>query len=1176
MSGHAVQRQALVMSSKIGAGEILSNRYRIIEERGRGGKGIVFVAEDTLLKRKVAIKILHDTHLLGLDTKGRSGLLSEARSAAQLNHPNIVNVYDVNQHEGTAYVVMEMVDGLPLSEYKVDTLSEILSVAVQICTALDHAHRRGVVHRDLKPENVLVLDVEGRDGYKKKRSGEGIRVKLVDFGLARSATARLTTEGVVGTANYLAPEQALGQAVDARADLYSFGVMLYELCTGKLPFTGDDPLQIISQHIHAEVVPPKVRKSGIPEGLNELIVQLLQKSPGDRPGSAWEVLGVLEEIARPKAAVREPAAHVKTGINQGYAHNLPIMMTRFIGRGDEINEITTFFRKASEESKRHYQGDGESAEVWSRLLTLTGSGGTGKTRLALQTAHRMIEIFPDGIWLVDMGSLTESALVAQTAAAVFGVQEEQNRPVTASLAAYLRPKKTLLIFDNCEHLIEDCAQLAEALLTSCPQVYLLTTSREALCIPGEVTLQISPLPFPEPGTALSIEALTKYEAVQLFLDRAKAVYPGLQVSEQNLSAIAQVCQQLDGIPLAIELAAAQMRLLRVEQISARLEDRFGFLKAGSRTAKPRQQTLKAMIDWSYDLLSGCERVLFRRLGVFIGGWTLGAAEAVCADRMADQTYPEEGPAETDEEIVLRNDVIHCLNQLINKSLVLVEGRQEEEIRYRYLETIRHYAKERLSQDREAEQIYEAHRSWYLEFVRRAESELQGPNQAAWLEKVESEHDNIRGALKWTLREEVCDAESGLQDAEAGLQMAGCLWRFWDTRGYVSEGRRWLKRALEKSVNHSEVRVKALIGAGFLAIRQSDSNRSLELIKESLALSHEIGYRAGVAESLFSMHYQVEMKGWPRERKEALVQESLAIWREIGDRRGIATALGPLASIATERFDYPQASTFFEESLALFRALGDEREVAGALWNLGEVAQIQGDYGRAKAFYEESQEIYEGLKDTHGVATQMRSLGEVFRNLGELDKAKGYFDESIPIFRDIGDRGCMAFAMAGLGLVACNMGEVERAMQLIEESREIFKDIEWKVGVAFALERIGRVYILGGQIAQAQQVLCEGLELACEASQINIEVALVELLARIAQQTGEPKRAARLIGAAEAWRESIHTPIPNGDRDEFEKWVNAIREDLGEQVFNEEQSLGRAMILEGTEKVIELAISKAQI
>ena len=1155
------------MMDTIGEGTILSDRYRLDAELGRGGKGVVYGAHDTLLNRDAAIKILHKSHLAGLDTEGRTGLLSEAQSAAQLNHPNIVTVYDVNEHAGTAYVVMEMVAGLPLSECQLATQTEILSVAEQICAALDHAHRRGVVHRDLKPENVLVLDVAGRDG---------IRVKLVDFGLARSATARLTTEGVVGTAHYLAPEQALGQAVDARADLYSFGVLLYELCTGKLPFQGDDPLQIISQHIHAEVVPPKVRKSGIPEDLNDLIVKLLQKNPQDRPGSAWEVLGVLEDITKPGAAVSEPAAQVKKGFNQGYAHNLPIMMTRFIGRGDEINAISRFYVKTSEEIERHYQGDREDTEMWSRLLTLTGSGGTGKTRLALQAAHRMIENFPDGIWLVDMGSLTEPALVAQTAAAVFGVQEEQNRPVTATLAAYLRPKKTLMILDNCEHLIEDCAQLAEALLTSCPQVYLLTTSREALCIPGEVTLQISPLPFPEPGTALSIEELTKYEAVQLFLDRAKAVYPGFQVSEQNLITIARICEQLDGIPLAIELAAAQIRLLRVEQISARLEDRFGFLKAGSRTAKPRQQTLKAMIDWSYDLLSGCERVLFRRLGVFIGGWTLGAAEAVCADRMAGQTYPEQGTGEMDEELVLRHEVIHCLNQLINKSLVLVEGRQQEEIRYRYLETIRQYAKERLSQNPETEQIYKAYRDWCLEFVRRAEPELQGPNQAAWFEKVEREHDNIRAALKWTFREEVSEEKSGLQDSDAGLQMAGCLWRFWDTRGYVSEGRRWLEKALEKSGNQSEVRVKALIGAGYLAIRQSDTNRGLALFGESLELSEDLAYRPGVAETLYCMHYLVDMVGWASGKKEALVQESLAIWREIGDRRGIATALGPLASSAMERFDYLQATTFFEESLALFRGLGDEREVAGALWNLGEVARIQGDYGRAQAFYEESQEIYGRLKDTHGVATQMRSLGEVFRNLGELHKAKDYFEESIPIFRDIGDRGCMAFAMAGLGLVACNMGEVERALHLIEESWEIFKEIEWKVGVALALERIGRVYVLGDQIPQAQQVLCEGLELACEAGQINIEVALIELLARTAHKVGEPKRAARLIGAAQAWREVIHTPIPKGDRDEYEKWVKAAREDLGEEVFTAEQLLGRAMIPEEAEKVIAMAKSRTQI
>ena len=1149
------------MADSIGAGTILIERYHLDTELGRGGKGVVYGASDSLLKREVAIKILHESHLKGLDTKGRSGLLSEAQSAAQLNHPNIVTVYDVNEYRGTPFVVMERVEGRPLSEYHLENLGEILSVCIQVCAALEHAHAHGIVHRDLKPENIMILDViDAKDGFR-KQTKKRKKVKMVDFGLARSVAKRLTTEGIVGTVYYLAPEQAMGQDIDHRADLYSFGVVLYELTTGQMPFTGDDPLFLISQHINTPVVPPREHNQEIPEDLDDLIVSLLRKSPQNRPESAAVVLEILEKIS---GSVSTPKQRNYMGEGEPCEecpHNLPFLLTSFIGREQEINEIKAFFEPAKELIVER-----------SRLLTVTGPGGTGKTRLALQSAYRILESFADGVWLVDLAPQSDPALVPQTVASVLGVQEEQDRPVLSTLADHLRAKKALLIVDSCEHLIEACAQFAEFLLVSCPSLYMLATSREAFRIPGEVTLQLHPLSLPDCELDQPIEQFEKFEAVELFIERVKTAVPGFSLTLQNLPAVVKVCCQLDGIPLAIELAAVQVKLLRVEQLANRLEDRFNLLGGGSRTALPRQQTLKALIEWSYDLLSLSEQVMFQRLSVFVGGWSLEAAEAICADIVAGKTYSDDVQAGEGDEFGHTVDVLQLLTQLINKSLAVIERRLGEDTRYRYLETIRQYAYDRCLEGGELDELHRRHRDWYLDFVERAEPELQGVNQVAWLEKVETEYDNIRAALRWSLERQIPDEGLRAEEADAGLRMVGALWRFWDTRGYVSEGRKWLDCALESSNLRSEIRVKALIGAGYLAIRQSDNSRGQVLFEESLKLSHEIGYKPGVAETFFRMHYLADMEGWASEKKEALIKESLQVWRELREERGIATALGPLAAIALERFDYQQATDLFEESLGLFSGLGDEREIAGALWNLGEVARRQCNYASAEEHYHESLALYETLKDKHGVATQLRSLGEVARNQGDLNKARKLFKDSIPYFQEIGDKGCKAFALNGLGLVAHNCGDEARAIELGEESEAAFRELEWKVGAAFALDLLGRAYFSQGNFNRAIQLLKDGLILSREISYASLEVSFVENLARAALASEDPERAARLFGSAHVWREAINTPMPHGDRAEYENSVAANLEKLGERVFVLEKKVGEEMFAVEPEKVISMALA----
>jgi len=433
----------------------------------------------------------------------------------------------------------------------------------------------------------------------------------MDFGLARSGTSRLTTEGeIIGTVFYLAPELVLGQPFDGRADLYALGVILYELTTGRLPFTGHDPLAVISQHLHTPVVPPRTHNPNIPLALDALIVQLLSKQPEERPLSASEVGRILEHLDSSQAAPT-PTERPR--------HNLPVQLSRFIGREREIGEVRRLLSK-------------------SRLVTLTGPGGCGKTRLALQVVTELGAEYPHGMWLVELAPLSDPALVPQAVASALDVSEQSGRPLLETLSGYLRSKQLLLILDNCDRLIEACAKLAETLLRACSGLKILATSREAIGITGESAWAVPPLSMPDPQHLPPVDvdflsALAQYEAVRLLADRAIAAQPAFALTAQNGPAVAQICYRLDGLPLAIELAAARMKALSVEQIVARLDDRLNLLTVGSRTALPQHQTLRATIDWSYDLLSEKERSLFRRLSVFASDWTLEAAEAVCKDEL---------------------------------------------------------------------------------------------------------------------------------------------------------------------------------------------------------------------------------------------------------------------------------------------------------------------------------------------------------------------------------------------------------------------------------------------------------------------------------------------------------------------------------------------------------------
>jgi predicted ATPase/DNA-binding SARP family transcriptional activator len=961
-----------------------------------------------------------------------------------------------------------------------------------------------------------------------------------------------------------------------------------------------------------------------------------------------------------------------------FAHNLPLQLTSFIGREDQMAEVQQLLASH-------------------RLVTLTGAGGCGKTRLALQvgawgaeggaSTHgvaarpaagvdrwealrpaprsgqgaptegecesgpgpgaALLPAFPNGIWLVELAPLADPALVPGSVAAALGVRETPGQPLTQTLIEYLKPRQLLLLLDNCEHLIEACARLAAALLRSCPELRILATSREPLAVMGERAYRVPSLSVPgvqagsthcvgtpsgvgedspERLNARTPERLNQYEAIRLFCERATAVVPAFALTAENAAAVAQVCRRLDGIPLAIELAAARLKALPVETIAARLDDLFRLLTGGSRTALPRHQTLRASIEWSYDLLSEPERTLLRRLSVFAGGWTLEAAEAVCGAGVGGWGLGVGG----DECLPTPNaqpptpSLLDLLTSLVDKSLVQYEERAEG-ARYRLLETIRQYSREQLLEAGEAAAVQERHCDWCLALAEQAEPELFRAEQKAWLERLEREHDNLRAALAWCGK--AVDSGQWLVDSpaelgskagvplsglttihyplstavEKGLRLGGALWRFWDMRGYLGEGREHLAGllAMPGAEARTAVRARALRGAGWLAQNQADNRAAQALHEEGLAIFRELGDRRGIAWSLTCMVWVAQVQG-NYGAAHALGEEGLAIFRELGDRLGMAWSLISLGWTAVDEGDHGAVQVLGEESLAIFRELGDKQSIAWSLNLLGFAAHFPGQYGAARARYQESLAIFRELGHKLGIGYVLARLGHVEHAQGNYETARGHYQESLAIFRETGDKRAIGHGLDGLGRVNHAQGDYGAARALCQESLTIFREIGSKWGIALSLQDLGRIdhaqgvhgasrALLEESLANFREVgnkeftahaLCDlasatGAQGDCGAARALLEESLaifqelenegglarnLEGWAALAVAQAQFPRAARLFGAAEATREASDAPLPPTERAEYERDVTALRAALGAEALAAAWAEGRAMSL----------------
>lgn len=792
-------------------------------------------------------------------------------------------------------------------------------------------------------------------------------------------------------------------------------------------------------------------------------------------------------------------------------HNLPAQLTSFIGRETEIAEIKSLLSSGP-------------------LVSLTGSGGSGKSRLASEIASSELEVYPDGVWFASLAPLSDPKLVPQEVAAALDVSED-------AVYDFLRDKSTLLVLDNCEHVVDECARFAGTLLAQAKGVKILATSQEAFGIAGEVIYRVPSLPVPDSPNA-SVEVLAGFEAVRLFTDRAAAVRPGFALTDQNAAAVGDIAQRLDGVPLAIELAAARVNMLSAEQIAARLDDCFRLLTQGRRTAVPRHQTLRSTLEWSYQLLLDPEHLLFDRLSVFRGGFTLEAVEQVCAGDGLD-SY----------------EVMDLLSQLVDKSLVVVEHGPEGEARYRLLEVLRLYGAERLAETGEAEDVRRRHASFFLRLAQEAEPKLHGPDQVSWLEKLDADYDNIRAVLGWSL-------EAG--ETETALRMCMALPWFWHVHRHVGggEGIDWLEKALSLEGDAPpDARAGALLAAGFLAFTDLDDlDRANALMQESIQLWQQLDADEGVAEAYFLMGLcrswlgDVEGSKMPFDKAEPMFQRLENVW-------GTAWCHMSRGLISALQGAYSEGERLMALGVEDFREIGDIQGVAWCLLLMGNLARIRGAYEQAQSLYTEGLAHWRLIGERAPTAALLVGLGTVNWLQGDRTGAMELCDEGLTHLKENGSRGTGIFIVPAMAHTARSRASVDRELERHRERIELPAELWSKATLAMCLHGMGKQAREQGRTEDASALLADSIALAREADDHGgIARALLEM-AHIASGLRDFERVARLVGIVEEASEVTGDFLLPDERTAHQQLVNESEARLGDEAFDRIRKDGKAMALE---------------
>ena len=756
-----------------------------------------------------------------------------------------------------------------------------------------------------------------------------------------------------------------------------------------------------------------------------------------------------EAILLEDPAVQHGGVRVVTG-------NLPVEVTPFVGRSAEVAHVEELLGRA-------------------RLVTLTGPGGTGKTRLALRTAAELAPTRAAGAWLVELAPLSEGSSIDQAVATVFGVRSEADRPLLASLVDALRGRHALLILDNCEHLLSAAAALAAELLRTCPRLQILATSREPLDVAGEVAWGVPTLPVPPEGAHPADIAV--YDAVVLFAERAAASFPGFSVTADNAAAVGEVCRRLDGIPLALELAAARLRVLTVAQLAERLGDRFNLLTGGSRAALPRQRTLRAAVEWSYDLLSAGEQALFTRLSVFAGTFTLDAAEHVAGAHDAA--------------------VLDLLGGLVAKSLVARVDDGADVAQYRLLETLREYGAERLPAV-EVDEVRSRHAAYFSGVVETAIPLLDEPHAPAALDRLDAAQQDVRAALAWLLE---------VGDVDAVLRLAGRLRRYWDYRSRAREGRAWLERALALDPGPTPERLTAMVAAAQMAWLEDDLVASKQWCEEALALASVLGEAVDGGRALVILAELARHLESDSHRSMLLAAEAEATLAAAGDRWWQGEANRVMALVSWDRGDLTAARRFAERCLEVWGACGDAERTAGARCLLAGFARARGDLGEARDLYEQGLNGFSAVGEPVGVAMALRGLGGIAALAGDHERALRLGEQSLRVLEELGHGRSIAESLKLMADACLELGDLDRAAELCRDAVARFRERGFAGDLVPVLASLARITFARGDLDEAARICEEGLVPYREAGYKREAAPLLCLLGLIRAQGGDPAAVA---------------------------------------------------------------------
>lgn len=972
------------------AAELAEIGFESAEEIGHGGFGVVYRCDQEELSRTVAVKIL----TVELDEESRSRFFREQHAMGQLTgHPNIVNILQVGVTDsGRLFIVMpyHRRDSLD-TRIRRDgplPLDEALRLGVKIAGAVETSHRLGILHRDIKPGNILLTDY-----------GEP---ELADFGIAHIAGGFETTSGAVtGSPAYTAPEVLAGNPPTEAADVYSLGATLFSAITGHAAFERRSGEQVVAQFLRiTQQSVPELTDHGMPDDVSDVIARAMARITDDRPASAAEFGEELRRLEQahgipvddmalrsdpldnqrmdtPPPTVR-PARRRKTTFISSSTGSLPLELTSFVGRRHELTTAKNLLSR-------------------SRMVTLTGIGGVGKTRLSVRVASTVQKEFDDGARMVELAEVRDdaSAIVDAVSAAV-GVRDQSLRPPNEVLIEYLVPKEMLLVLDNCEHVVAAAAELTETLLTVCPKLRILATSREALGIAGEVVLQVPPLTVPEPEGHPSMRSIPKYDAVALFAERAAAAAPGFTLTEENVETVTGICRRLDGLPLPIELAAARLRAMSPEQILQRLTDRYTLLTRGSRGAPSRQQTLRLCINWSYDLCTATEKLAWGRLSVFAGTFDLDAAEQVCSTGLAP------------------HELLDTLTSLAEKS-ILIQERTGSVVRFRMLETLRQYGMEKLERTGETMIIRRQHRDWFEKLAHESEVDWISSRQLDWITRLRRERPNFWEALEFCIE----------HDPAGGLRLATALYWFGLSQGLYSDARRWLRRILAAhSGPPSVVWVKALCFSASMANVQGDAEGGVALVEEARALAEGsddpmMGALISNADGTVALH------SGDIAQAPAHFEAAIEVFHASGERALETSAMHLLGLAYGLSGQTDKAIERHERVLAITAEHGETMYRSRSLWAMGIDVWRRGDSDRAAGLLHEALALTRKLGNPRVAASSIAALAwiDVVHNarraavlLGAADGVAASFGSTPVIHPDLYEfhRQCRRRTRTALG------------------------------------------------------------------------------------------------------------------------------------------------------------------